>query len=51
MLIEIIKFLFKKIIGNLPEESKRKLWIAFNSVLDEAIKAAAEGAVQGLKKS
>lgn len=47
MIINILKFLFNKLIGQLPEATKRKLWFDFNDLLREVAKAAAEGAVAG----
>ncbi len=50
MIIKLLKFLFKKLIGDLPDEQKRKLWLDFTDLLREVTKARAEGAVRGLKK-
>lgn len=50
MIIKLLTFLFGKIIGNLPEDKRKELWNKFTTLLDEAIKAAAAGAVQGAMK-
>ena len=50
MLIKAFRFLFSKIIGNLPEDQKAQFWAKFNVLLMEVVKAAAAGAVQGVKK-
>lgn len=50
MIIYILKKFFKIVIGNLPEEKKRELWIKFNILLEEVVKAAAAGAVSSVMK-
>jgi len=50
MLIKTLRFLFSKLIGNIPEEKKRQLQLDFNDLLREVVKAAAEGAVKGVVK-
>lgn len=47
MIIWLLKKSFAILIGKLPEDTKRKLWLDFNELLKEAIKAGAEGAVAG----
>ena len=50
MIIKLLKFLFSKLIGDIPEEKRRELWLNFNDLLKEAAKAAAEGAVKGISQ-
>jgi len=50
MLIKAFRFLFSKIIGNLPAEQKAQFWAKFNVLLMEVVKAAAQGAVAGATK-
>lgn len=46
MIIKLLKFFFNKLIGNLPEEDRKVLWVKFNQLLE----SAAEGAVKGAMK-
>ena len=50
MLIWLLKKTFGTLIGNLPEEQKRELWIKFTTLIEIAAKAAVEGAIQANKK-
>ena len=50
MIVYLLKKFFGMAIGNLPEDTKRKLWLDFNDLLRETVKAAAEGAVKGAQK-
>lgn len=50
MLLKLLKFLFKKLIADLPPETKHKLWLDFQDLLREVVKAAATGAVSGAMK-
>lgn len=51
MIIGLIKFLFEQIVGldDIPEDKKAELRSRLNDVLEDCAKAAAEGAVEGLK--
>ena len=51
MILKLLGFLFKKLIGDLPEDTKKELWIKFSTLMTEVAKAAAAGAVQGATKS
>lgn len=50
MIIYLLKKFFKAIIGDLPEEKKRELWLRFNTLLADVASAAAKGAVEGIMK-
>lgn len=50
MIIKLLTLLFKKIIGDLPEEKKRELWVRFNTLLMDIVKASAEGTAKGIAK-
>lgn len=50
MIIKLLSFIFKKVIGTLPEDKKRDLWVRFECLLADVVKAAAEGAVKGSMK-
>lgn len=43
MLIRLLHFLFSKLIGDLPEEKKRELWIKFNELITSATEGFAKG--------
>lgn len=45
MIVRLLRYLFKHLIGDLPEEEKKELWIKFN----ELLASACEGMVRGAK--
>lgn len=49
MLLKLIRLLFDKVIGDVPAEERDRLKADLESLLIQATKAAAEGAVRGMK--
>lgn len=47
MIIRLLTFIFKKVIGNLPEDKKQEFRDRFDVLLKDVVKAATEGAVKG----
>ena len=48
MLVVALKFLFGKLVGDIPEEQKKKALEQFESLLSTVAEAAAKGAAEGV---
>ena len=49
MILKLLKYFFDIFIGDIPEKQKQEYRDRFNSLLNDVVKSATEGAIRGLK--